>query len=176
MTSDTVGNAKERMASFSREIEEANEFDAENHGAEVAVTIIEDEDTLSVDLQPALTAGLRYGLVAFDGEAGSNVVTLHFKPQEHTGFFEPERSEEPDGQKRVVIEFRHRQPDDPTTFPKGGLPEMDPGETTATCRSCGYFGIVPDDSEVVNANALGTDTVLICATCADVEGRDQDAA
>jgi len=70
---------------------------------------------------------------------------------------------------RVVVEFRERQPDDPTTLRNGRLPEMDPGETTATCGRCGYFGIVSDDSEIVDAAAPTTDTVLICATCADEE-------
>lgn len=78
-------------------------------------------------------------------------------------------------EERVVAEFRERQPDDPTTLRGGRLPEMNPGETTATCWVCGCFGIVPDDSEIVNADAPDTDTVLVCATCDGDEERDQDA-
>lgn len=67
---------------------------------------------------------------------------------------------------RIVTSFRHRQPDDPTSFERGQLPEMNPGETTATCAVCGYWGVVPDDHEVVTAARYETDSVLVCATCA----------
>jgi hypothetical protein len=66
---------------------------------------------------------------------------------------------------RVVAEFRERRRDDPTTLEKGQLPELDAGETTATCSACGYFGIVDDDPVIANADQPETDEVLICSVC-----------
>lgn len=74
----------DRMESFYREIEEATDHSAELHDSEVAVTAVGKGDVLTVDLRPALAAGLRYGLVCFDGDAGDTMATLHFKPHEHT--------------------------------------------------------------------------------------------
>jgi hypothetical protein len=66
---------------------------------------------------------------------------------------------------RIVATFRERQPDDPTTLRGGQLPEMDPGETAATCSVCGYFGIVDDDPLIKNADHPETGEVLVCDVC-----------
>lgn len=75
-----------------------------------------------------------------------------------------------DGGDRIVAEFRHRQPDDPSTLGGHG-PEVGPNETTATCWVCGYFGVVDDDWEITNAAHPETDTHLVCHVC-DAEGGD----
>lgn len=71
---------------------------------------------------------------------------------------------------RIVAEFRHRQPENPRDLGAYG-PEMNPGETTASCSVCGFWGVVDDDWEITNANHPETDESLVCDVC-DREGGD----
>ncbi len=62
-----------------------------------------------------------------------------------------------------VVEFRERQPDRPTTL-RGRGPEFDYGETGAVCDVCGYWGIIPNVPEFVNASS-DPDRTLSCSVC-----------
>lgn len=71
-----------RMESFAGDINGIEEYEATAHDREVAVSLAESEDRLGIDFTDAFTAAHRYGLVAFEGNAGANVAELHFKPRE----------------------------------------------------------------------------------------------
>lgn len=61
---------------------------------------------------------------------------------------------------QIVAQFRNTYPNgEPAVFVS---PEIDVGETTATCSVCGVWGIVPDDPQVVNADH---ESRLICDDC-----------
>jgi len=72
------------MQNFADDVNEnLGDATATRHENEVAVSFAGDEETLTVDLEPLFRAGLRYGLVPFDGRAGKSVVELHFREVEH---------------------------------------------------------------------------------------------
>ena len=83
----TVGNvdirsAEERLDAFAEELSEVQGWDVERHPSEVDVGVLGDEETLTTDLREVLQTGHDYSLVAFDGQFGNSVGTLHFKPVE----------------------------------------------------------------------------------------------
>lgn len=75
----------------------------------------------------------------------------------------------------VVVEFEHRRAEPPREIRVGQVatyPALDLEEEGATCTLCGYWGVVPARTDVLEALVRGTDQQLVCATCAgelDVE-------
>lgn len=67
--------------------------------------------------------------------------------------------------RRVVAEFRAKQPDNPRDLRAGRYPEFNPGEIGVTCYVCGYWGIIPDDAVAKNAAHPSTDGELVCREC-----------
>jgi len=82
MTDKNSRSGDARMDAFAAELDEVRDHDVDCHPSEVAVVAIEDEEKLTMDLQEILQTGHDYSLVAFDGESGESITTLHFKPVE----------------------------------------------------------------------------------------------
>lgn len=74
----------------------------------------------------------------------------------------------------VVREFRSKRPSNPLTSPLRGGPEMDVDETGGNCCVCGYWGVVPAHSEVLEALVSGTEAALVCQDCADELENEED--
>ncbi|ELY73260.1 hypothetical protein [Natrinema pallidum] len=70
----------DRLEGFAAEANSLENVDATNYESEVAVSVVGDESDLVADLEPIFETAVRYGVVPFDGSAGSNVADLHFKP------------------------------------------------------------------------------------------------
>lgn len=70
----------DRLEGFAAEANSLEHVDATNYESEVAVSVVGDESDLVADLEPIFETAIRYGMVPFDGTAGSNVADLHFKP------------------------------------------------------------------------------------------------
>lgn len=73
----------------------------------------------------------------------------------------------------VVVEFEHRRSEPPREIGVGSVvtyPALDIEEEGATCSVCGYWGVVPARTDVLDAIARGTDRELVCATCGDEIG------
>lgn len=70
----------------------------------------------------------------------------------------------------VVEEFEQRSRSAPAAIREGSVrtyPHLDREEEGAFCSLCGYWGVVPARSDILDAIAPGTDRSLVCATCAD---------
>lgn len=70
----------------------------------------------------------------------------------------------------VVVEFEHRRAEPPREIREGRVatyPALEIDEEGATCDLCGFWGVVPARSAVLEALAIGTDRALVCAHCAD---------
>lgn len=72
----------DRLEGFAAEANSLENVDATNYESEVAVSVVGDESDLVADLEPIFETAIRYGMVPFDGSAGSNVADLHFEPSE----------------------------------------------------------------------------------------------
>jgi len=82
MTEKNARTAEDRMDAFAAELDEVQDRDVERYPSEVAVVAVDGEEALSMDLEEILQTGHDYSMVAFDGESGNDVITLHFKPVE----------------------------------------------------------------------------------------------
>lgn len=83
---------------FYREIEAFTDHKVELHESEVTVSIVELENTFTIDLEPIVDAGLSYGFLLTDGLVGNHTVELHFQPQETVGTAYHELQDEPSGE------------------------------------------------------------------------------
>lgn len=69
----------------------------------------------------------------------------------------------------VVAEFEQRRAEPPREIRVGSVatyPALDLEEEGATCTLCGYWGVVPAQTDVLEALVRGTEQQLVCATCA----------
>jgi hypothetical protein len=89
---------EERMEWFCREIAAFTEYKVEMHESEVTVSIIEVEDTFTIELDPIVDAGLSYGLILTDGLVGNRSAELHIQPQETVDPAYHELQDEPSGE------------------------------------------------------------------------------
>lgn len=90
--------SEERMEWLCREIEEFTDHKVEMHESEVTVSIVDPEDTFTIDLEPVVDAGLSYGCILTDGLVGNHTAELHFQPRETVGPAHYELQDEPSGE------------------------------------------------------------------------------
>lgn len=69
----------------------------------------------------------------------------------------------------VVVEFDDRQPEPPRAMIAGRVVAFpaDIDEEGAVCSVCGYWGIVPARTDVLEALTPGAGPSLVCATCSE---------
>ncbi|MGM0590236.1 MAG: hypothetical protein ACQETI_01180 [Halobacteriota archaeon] len=95
--------SEERMEWFYREIEAFTDHKVQPHESEVTMSIVEPEDTFTIDLEPVVDAGLSYRLVLSDGLVGNHTGELHFQPQETIDPAYHEIQDEPSGESLLYI-------------------------------------------------------------------------
>lgn len=94
---------EERMELFCSEIKAFTDHKVEIHESVVTVSIVDTEDTFTIDLEPVVDAGLSYGLILSDGLVGDHTAELHFQPQETADPALHELQNEPSGESSPQI-------------------------------------------------------------------------
>ena len=89
---------EDRMEWFCREIKAFTDHKVELYETEVIVSIVEPESMYMIDLEPAVDAGLSYGLILTNGLVGNHTAEIHFQPKETVDPAYHELQDEPSGE------------------------------------------------------------------------------